>query len=169
MVHLRGRIADRPSVVNRVGKDNPLPPLGGLSPLAVQSYLKYDKLLRKAGLLLRFISLETLTGHLHDQLDEIGKADFKLVTIDSAQLIISAVKKAEAGNALIIRFYNSSARPVENATIMLGVDVKEGFLTNFNEENIEKLVPTDARSFALPVIKGNTVITTKFVVDVSGS
>ena len=131
-------------------------------PLAIQSHLKYDSLLKKFKILLKFISLETLTGHIYDQLEEIEKDDLKLVTISNERLIISAVKKAEDENALVVRFYNSSPMPVRDTTIILGIETLNGSITDLKEENIEELMKLDSGEYKIPELKPYTSLTTKF-------
>jgi mannosylglycerate hydrolase len=131
------------------------------SPLAVQSHLQYKKLLKRYKLLLKFISLETLTSHIYDQLDEIEDEDMRLIELTDERLIISAVKKAEQDNTLIIRFYNGSSVPVENASIKMGIRTERASLTDFNEQEIRPLTVSDLDVYTLPVVRPNSAVTTR--------
>jgi mannosylglycerate hydrolase len=131
-------------------------------PLAVQSHLKYKKLLKRFKLLLKFISLETLTSHIYNKLDEIEGADLCLVELSDDRLIISAVKKAERENVLIVRFYNGSTIPIENASIKLGIKTDHASLTDFNEVEIKRLTSPTPDVYTLPMVRPNSAVTIKF-------
>ena len=131
-------------------------------PMTVQSHLKYEKMLKKYGLLLKIISLETLTSHIYGQLDKIEPVDFKLISISDERLALTAVKKAEDAEALIVRFYNSGSQQVEDASLKLGIQTSGGFITNLNEEEISPLDSELPGSYKLPIIKKNTAVTLKF-------
>ena len=134
-------------------------------PLAVQSHLEFRKILKKYKMLLPLVSYENLTSHIHGQLDQPEDANFEVLTISDKDLIISAVKKAENEDALIIRYYNASEKVVENASIRFGINTKSGCLTNLNEEIIEDLLKLDSKTYSLPDISGYSVITVKFFLD----
>ncbi len=132
------------------------------APLAVQNHLKYEKMLKKYGLLLKIISLETLTSHVYGQLEDIEPVDFQLASISDDRLIISAVKKAENDQALVIRCYNSGSQPVRNATIKLELQTSSGFLTNLNEAQLSVLELESSGVYSIPEVIPNSVITLKF-------
>lgn len=132
-------------------------------PLAIQSHLEFKKILKKYKMLTGLVSYENLTSHILDQLDQPGNADFKVFSVNNENLLISAVKKAEKEEALIIRLYNASDCPVEGAQINFGINVEAGFLTDFNEEGSGPLENSDPKTFLLPQIKGCSAITTKFL------
>ena len=129
--------------------------------LAVQSHLKYQKLMRKFGILMNFISLETLTGHVVNQLDAVDAVDMMLADISDARLLVSAVKKAEDEEALIIRLFNGSREEVSGARITLDANMDKGYLTDFNEENLE-ILDGKQGSFLIPKVKPDSAITLKF-------
>ncbi|MBI9043141.1 MAG: hypothetical protein JEZ06_01575 [Anaerolineaceae bacterium] len=130
--------------------------------LTVQSELKMNRIMRKFKPLLGLISLENLTSHIFDQIKPVNKKDIKFVSIDNDHLLVSAVKKAEKEDALIIRLYNASDHPIENAEIQLGIAAKKGSFTNFNEDAIEDLNKSERGTYILPLIKPYTAFTTKF-------
>ncbi len=132
------------------------------APLAVQNLLKYENMIKKYGLLLKIISLETLTGHVYGQLEEIEPVDFQLVAISDDRLIITAVKKAENDQALVVRLYNSGSLPIADATIRLEIQTTGGFLTNLNEEHQEDLEIESSGIFKIPKVKTNSILTLKF-------
>jgi mannosylglycerate hydrolase len=134
------------------------------TPLAVQSHIRMDNLLKKRKLIIGMASLETLTSHVYDQIKPLEKSDFKLVTIRHDHLIISAVKKAEEENALIIRIYNSSAQPVKGAVIELGMNVQKAQLTNFNENVIGELIKGKNNGYVIPTVNAYSAITMQFLI-----
>ena len=66
------------------------------------------------------------------------KAEDSLVSIKGENLVLSAFKKAEEGDSIIIRIFNISHKE-ENFQIKVNRDVKEINEVNLNEELIEKL------------------------------
>jgi mannosylglycerate hydrolase len=63
---------------------------------------------------------------------------FSYLTIDASEIVISAVKKAEQGNELIIRMFNQSDSKIR-ASMKLNFEVKEIFETKLNEIKIRRL------------------------------
>lgn len=109
-------------------------------------------------------AMETMTSHIRQQLDKLALSDLNLLTVNNETLIISAVKKAEEGNALIVRIYNPSAEPVRDADLQFGVDIRGGYLTDFNEKEKERLAQIANRSFLLPEVKPQSALTVKFLI-----
>jgi mannosylglycerate hydrolase len=132
------------------------------APLAVQNQLKFEKMLKKYGLLLKLISLETLNSHVYDKLEDLDPVDFKLAAISNDRLIISAVKKAEDDQALIIRFYNSGTQPVVDASIELKLQASCGFLADLNEDQLGALETIAPGVYRIPEVKPNSVVTLYF-------
>lgn len=134
------------------------------NPLTVQNHLQYKSLVKKFKLLLNFISLETLTGHVTEKLGEIGKGDLNLITISDDRLLISAVKKSENEDELVLRFYNSSPSTVKGGSILIGLKTEDGWITDLNENTLGKLEKLSPGEFLIPDVKPNTAVTTKFLV-----
>ncbi|MBN1266194.1 MAG: hypothetical protein JXA25_11915 [Anaerolineales bacterium] len=131
-------------------------------PQAVQNCLPYRNLRKKRGFLLDFVSMETLTSHVSDQLQPLEKADFSLLTIDGESLQMSALKKAEKEDALIVRLYNSSASPVSEGRIQLGIPVLRACLTNFREVEQGSLELMQDGCYVLPEVRPFSAVTLKF-------
>ena len=66
------------------------------------------------------------------------KAEDSLVSIKGENVVLSAFKKAEEGDSIIVRIFNISDKE-ENFQIKVNRDVKEINEVNLNEELIEKL------------------------------
>ena len=73
------------------------------------------------------------------------------------------MKKAENSQALVARVYNSSAVSLMDVDLRLGFGVKEAYLTDFNEEEKQRLDVVDGRVIRLPVVKRYSAMTLKFV------
>ena len=71
---------------------------------------------------------------------------------------------AEEGEFLVIRLYNSSSVPVEKSLLEFGMDIQEGYLTDFSEVITQSLEQTGKRSFVLPEVKAYSAVTLKFKV-----
>ena len=61
------------------------------------------------------------------------------LTLEPASLVLSAVKRSEQGDRLIVRFYNPTAVPVQ-ATVRLFRPIRSAQVVNLNEEPQEELV-----------------------------
>ena len=75
---------------------------------------------------------------------------------------VSALKKAEHEQAVILRLYNSSASPVDNAVIQTGFTTQQAYQCDFLEENQQALTKSNAADWQLPKINPFTAITIKF-------
>ena len=66
------------------------------------------------------------------------KAEDSLISIKGENVVLSAFKKAEEGDSIIVRIFNISDKE-ENFQIKVNRDVKEINEVNLKEELIEKL------------------------------
>lgn len=130
--------------------------------LSVQNKLKKNRSI-KFKAMMEIFELETLTAHITEQMDEFPKEDFRLVSVSDAHLLVSAVKKAEKEDALVVRLYNASASPVERAEISLGVPVDTCYVVNFLERGDEEM-ERNSGGFALPAVRPYSAVTLKVVV-----
>ena len=131
--------------------------------LAVQNEIWRERLLSKEKLIGAFGSIENLTSHVHDQLQEMKLEDRSILSCENETLLISAIKKAEEGEALIVRVYNSGKAPLEDVDLLIGLDIREAYLTDFNEEEKQQLDMADPRSVRLPLVKAYSAVTLKLV------
>lgn len=129
--------------------------------MGVQNCLKKKRNQKFRGMMELF-DLETLTGHITEQMDAFQHEDFRLVMVSDARLLVSAVKKAEREDALVVRLYNASAEPVEGAVISLGVPVRGGYLVNSLERGEEEMATANGNGFALPAVWPYSAVTVKF-------
>jgi alpha-mannosidase len=65
-------------------------------------------------------------------------SSFSLASTDAPNVIIESVKKAEDGNGVILRLYESHGIDVR-ATVCIGIPVKRASLTNLLEEEIDQV------------------------------
>ncbi len=104
--------------------------------------------------------LEPLENSLHmKDIPRTGELPGQLsfLSIQPAALVLSAVKRSERSEGLIVRFYNVTAEPV-TAKVKLFRPVAEAFRVNLNEEQIEPLRVGPEGAVSLPV-KGKEVVT----------
>lgn len=130
-------------------------------PLAVQNDIRPKRALSRENIISEFGSIETITSHIQDQLNEMPE-DLPILTLDPPELIISAFKKAEDDEAFIVRLYNPGKAAVKDIVVRFGIDVKEGYLTNFNEKEIGRLEKANDNTFQLPELRSFTAATMKF-------
>ena len=76
--------------------------------------------------------------------------ELSFIEISPASLIISAVKKAETRDALIIRCYNASDEAT-TGEIRVFPKIKQAALTNLNEEVLEAVTPNSEHSVTFQV------------------
>ena len=75
--------------------------------------------------------------------------EMSFATIEPEELVVTAVKKAEKEESLILRFYNITDEAVQGKARFYR-PIKEAVLTNFNEETLEgKLIKVDGREASL--------------------
>ncbi|NLC58255.1 MAG: hypothetical protein GX774_15590 [Armatimonadetes bacterium] len=77
-------------------------------------------------------------------------ASASFLQLQPANLVLSAVKRAEDEDALVLRFYNTTDTPVE-AQLSLFFPVRAAYRANLNEERGEALVMDDDHRVRLPV------------------
>ncbi len=82
---------------------------------------------------------------------------FSFLTIEPMTLILSAVRRTEDGQGLVVRFYNAERAPV-TATVTSGLPLASARRLNLNEEPGEPLDVVDGRRVVLQV-RGAEVVT----------
>ncbi len=132
--------------------------------LAVQNNIRPKRVLSRENILGEFGSIETITSHIQDQLNEMPE-DLAILTLDPPELIISAFKKAEDEEAIIVRLYNPGKELIRDAALQFGIGVKEGYLTDFNEKELRPLEKGKKNTFKVPELRGFTVVTMKFFLE----
>ncbi|HBH11707.1 MAG TPA: hypothetical protein DDX29_01085 [Clostridiales bacterium] len=88
-----------------------------------------------------------------------------LIFHNKDEIMVSALKKADNEDALILRMYNAASRPVENVAVTFFVPIMDAYLSNFNESNQKKLEVIDKRVLMLDKIGYHTVLTLKIFID----
>ena len=91
-----------------------------------------------------------------DKQDGTLPESFSFVNTNSKNIVIETVKKAEKSDDIILRFYEAFDRS-GNVTLNFGIPVKEVYLCDMLENNIEPIEVKD-NSVTLPV--SNFEITT---------
>jgi alpha-mannosidase len=70
------------------------------------------------------------------------------INIDKPELVVSALRRSQDGESLIIRFYNISTEPV-TARVKSYRSLSEVWMANLNEERQEKIPTIDANTFEM--------------------
>jgi alpha-mannosidase len=122
-------------------------------PLAVQNRIHSQGMLRRENLIAQFIEIENLCMHLQQQLQPIQTGDHTLFSIDKEEILVSALKKAEAEEALILRIYNTTAQDVKDVHITFSPDIKKAYSTNFAEKKEQELDIHDQHTLVLDTLK----------------
>jgi alpha-mannosidase len=133
------------------------------TPLAVQNPIRRERPISRDKLVSEFSAIETMTSHIRSQLDGLKMADLNILKVQNKTLIISAFKKAEEGEALIVRLYNPDVQPACDVQMVFGVDIQSGYLTDFNEKERARLEQMNSRVLVLPEVKPHSAVTMKFL------
>jgi mannosylglycerate hydrolase len=86
--------------------------------------------------------------------------ELSFVQIEPASLVISAIKQAESGEGLIVRFYNTAAEEVKGRLKVYRLFVRAA-LVNLNEEETEELKSNERGEVELSA-RGKQIVTVKF-------
>jgi alpha-mannosidase len=143
------------SVLSDDGVTGPLIPTPGAMELGKHSYhysvLPYDSNWQNASIPREAYTFsQELVGFQIDRLPKIR--DYGTFVLEPANLIISALKKAEKENALILRFFETDGQPCR-ARLKLPPQIRSATLTNLLEEDSkdQKPIPVKNRKLELPV------------------
>ena len=129
--------------------------------LVVQNRICDEKLLSKEKAVGLFLEIQGFTDQIQGQLRPIEQTGFPLLTINKEEILISAIKKAEKGPALIVRIYNASANVVEDVQLQFGKKIDHATLVNFAERDHEELLISDEKTVKVAAIPGFTARTFK--------
>jgi len=80
-----------------------------------------------------------------------------MISLQPDELIITAIKKAESDDALVIRFYNISDQPV-TGKLALCSPIDKAMVTNLLEEPLEEILGSENLVFP---VKGHQIVTLK--------
>ncbi|MEW8996669.1 MAG: glycoside hydrolase family 38 C-terminal domain-containing protein [Thermoanaerobacter sp.] len=111
---------------------------------------------------------EFITPVFTAQLTKKGTGNLKFeqsfIELFDRGLEISAIKKAEKENAIIIRLYNSTKGIITNAKIKIKDDrVKEAYVTDLKEDN-QNNISKNGDIYIIPNINPYEIITLKFII-----
>lgn len=87
---------------------------------------------------------------------ELPAGEASLYELDNSQLRVSALKKAEDRDSVVLRVYNPTGKR-QRGTIRLAAPARKAWLTNLNEERQGKLEPTKSGAVAVDVAPGKIV------------
>jgi alpha-mannosidase len=82
-----------------------------------------------------------------------------MIHLEGQNLVLSAVKAAEAGDGLIVRFYNIAEEPTI-AHLRVCIPIRSAALVNLAEEQLQDL-PVDAQGTVVMQVKGQQIVTVK--------
>ncbi|MHA1719275.1 MAG: glycosyl hydrolase-related protein [Promethearchaeota archaeon] len=84
--------------------------------------------------------------------------------IDSGELLVSAFKKADSEDAIVLRVYNPKGEPSNPTKILITTPIKEVFECDFLEQNKNK-IKCEHNAFITDVIRGYSAQTYKILID----
>lgn len=103
------------------------------------AFMPHSKLWEKAGLYNEALAFNT-PMHVcqFGKQEGIFPLEKSFIEINGDNLILSAIKKAENRESIIVRMYNSTDKDIIG-TVKVGFEYKEAFLLNLNEERIQSI------------------------------
>lgn len=107
----------------------------------------------------KYYNIYTLTNHIENQICKINVGNFSLVSISDDNLMISAMKKAEKDDGLILRLYNTSESILKNVSISFAFKMDKVIECNFNEDVIRNIDLTSSKMFTVHEIRPYTAAT----------
>jgi mannosylglycerate hydrolase len=131
-------------------------------PISVQNKIKMDDIQDKYQKFFDSVDMETLTMCVAEKMQESEFSDKEVFRLEDKTLMVSAVKKCEKGETLILRLYNPTASAVGESKIKFGVNAKKGYVVNFGEKRQGELNGLGEREFVLPEMKAYTAKTFEF-------
>lgn len=128
-------------------------------PWAVQNHIDMKTIQKKFGMFIDFMDYESLSMRMGDGLQESMDHRVSFITLDHPDLQISAVKKAESRDSLIVRIYNPTQACIPSSAIDLHPHCSVGYATNLGEIRQRPLDKIGSQTFELPEFAPYTVQT----------
>lgn len=131
-----------------------------------QSHIKLTRIQKKMKHLMPLFDMERLQDQVLKKI-MVDPKSYVEVNIESDELLVSAFKKAEAENAIILRVYNPKKILVNPTKIHITTPIKDIFECNFLELNINRLhKEKDQNAFITRQIKGFSAQTYKILLNI---
>jgi mannosylglycerate hydrolase len=127
--------------------------------LAVQNRINIENIERAHEEFFRHLSVDTVASILTEQLRDVSCSGGSYITLTGSRLSVSAVKKAEDGDSIIIRVFNAGEESVRDETMRLDFPHHKVFVADLLEEE-QTEIPGD-RDYVLPVVNPNCQLTLK--------
>ena len=137
------------------------------SATVTQSHIKMIKIQNKLGHLLPMFDFERLQDQVLKKI-KVEPNSYVEVRIDSEELLVSAFKKADSENAIILRVYNPRKQTINPTKILMTTSIKDVFECDFLERNINK-IKCEHNTFITDVIKGYSAQTYKIMINLKGN
>jgi len=113
--------------------------------------------------MMNLFDYERLQNCVENKLDSVDNTGFELIKIDNDKILISALKKAEKEDAIILRVYNPSSETVDLVDIYLKGQIEKVYECDFLERNTREIEHNEG-VFKVSGIKGSTAQTYKIIV-----
>ena len=128
--------------------------------LAVQNRLNLDKIKKNNQDFFKFTSIENLKLLIARNLESVSSSDCDLISLGRGDLSISAIKKAEDDNSIILRLFNPSTEVVNKEVLKLNFPHTGLFIVNLKEEDIG-IISEYGGDYILPDVGSFSQITIK--------
>ncbi len=135
-------------------------------PTIAQNHIKLTNIHKKMGHFLQLFDIERLQDQVSKELKEDGM-DYGIIKIDSEELLVSAFKKAQSQDAIILRLYNPTSIPIDSANIYLNESIKSVYFCDFLENNTFE-IKHESNNFKTGIIKGYSAQTYKIQINQQG-
>ncbi|OQX93075.1 MAG: hypothetical protein B6I17_04420 [Tenericutes bacterium 4572_104] len=102
-----------------------------------QNRIKLTAIEDKYSEMLKLFDIERIQDRITKKLNTLKGINYELFSIDSENLIVSALKKAEIEDAIILRIYNPKAKNEQPTKIKFNLDIQKVYDCDFLENNIK--------------------------------
>ena len=136
------------------------------SATVTQSHFKLTEIKKKMGHLMPLFDLERLMDQVSKDI-KVEPLSYVEVRIDSDELLVSAFKKAELDDAIILRVYNPTNKPSNPTKIHMTTPINTVFECDFLEQNANQ-INCEHNTFTTDVIRGYSAQTYKIFIIFKG-
>jgi len=132
-----------------------------------QNYVPMSQIFEQNEAFFKLYTIESLQSYIKDELNDINFEDKSLIYIENEKLMISAIKKAEHSDDLLIRLYNPTNQVLNHIDVHIGYDIKHVVKCDLLENNLDDNVIYDKNTFSIKTINKYSTITYKLTMKAS--
>jgi len=128
------------------------------TPLSVQNQIPLTNIYEKFDYLKEMFNIERLQDQISKRMNNDLNVSNEFIKIDSESLLISAIKKAENEDAIVLRLYNPTSKTVTSSQVTFGMNIQDVYLSNLLEEKVN-IIQNTSNEFIIDDVKKYSSIT----------